>query len=254
MEPYGDQTGHEHVAQFYGSNDDWLVRSVARFLTDGIRRGDQALIIADRSRGPRIERALRLCAGVDEGGALPLTVLDAQQTLDSLSDRGLPDDARFHDTVSSTVRRLAAASGGAGVSAYGEMAGSLWKANAYPATIRLERLWNELFEREPLRLFCSYPIDVLNAEFDADILDPVLCAHDGLVSADRSRVLEAALSRALDDVLGPVRLHFDATKRPVPEFSTALPPVEETILRLRRIAPDCADEVLALTKRYCTSA
>ena len=136
-----------------------------------------------------------------------------------------------------------------GARAYGEMVGLLWQAGETQAATRLEALWNELLSQSDVSLFCGYPVDVLSADFESSKVDAVLCAHTHLLPVNLS--LEAALNRAMDEVLGHrvenLRPLFAANHRPA---WGEIPRAEALVLWLRNNLPGSADEILKRARSY----
>jgi hypothetical protein len=129
------------------------------------------------------------------------------------------------------------------------MVGLLWRAGQREAAIRLEEYWNRLLESSNISLFCGYPIDVFADEFQAAIIDPVLCNHTHLVPVEGA--LETALHRAMNEVLGVraegLRSLMKANHRP---SWGEVPRPEATILWLRNNLPGSAREIIQLTRQY----
>jgi hypothetical protein len=129
------------------------------------------------------------------------------------------------------------------------MVGLLWKAGEYTAAAHLEQLWNELLKQRDVSLFCAYPIDVLSPEFQAGKVDALLCAHTHLLPVDAA--LEAALNRAMDEVLGnrvdDLGHLMQGNHRP---SWGAIPKAEALVLWLRNNLPGSADEILRRARQY----
>jgi hypothetical protein len=166
-----------------------------------------------------------------------------------------PDRKRFEATVGALVRKLSLKAAGRGVRAYGEMVDLLWNSGASAAAIRLENLWNELLEAREFNLLCAYQIDVFDKEFQAGVLDQVLCAHTHLKPAPSNEDLDAAVNTALQEVLGAraegLKLLIRANFRP---SWAKLPHAEATVLWLRNNLPDYADEILGRARRHYRAA
>ena len=96
----------------------------------------------------------------------------------------------------------------------------------------MEQLWNNLLKSVPIRLFCSYQIDVFGPDFDPELLAAVLSAHHELLPFDSTKALSVALARAAGDV----------------------PTTEALLLFLRKAFPDHADEILKLALEHYASA
>jgi MEDS: MEthanogen/methylotroph, DcmR Sensory domain len=242
-----------HVVQFYQGDEQALARNVARFFHDGMTRGQGVVAIATASRRAAIVRELgALSVDVDAAVRNGLVLLlDAEETLDRLSLDDRPDPQRFERVIGSVLHDLRGVTGSRDVRAYGEMVGILWEAGRSADALRLEELWNGLIGREELELFCGYPIDVFGAGFAITEMDAVLCAHTHVVPADADRTLEAAVERAMDDVLGGrsalLRPLMKANYRP---SWAVLPRGEAIVLWLRNNLPGTADDILRRAQSY----
>jgi hypothetical protein len=239
----------EHVVQLYGSDDRLLTANVARFLAEGLRRGDGILVIAIAEHRTSLTRKRRddssYARAVLEGR---LVFLDAEVTLTRFMRGGAPDPELFNDVVGEALKGVAGRAVNNGVRAYGEMVGLLWKNGAREAAVRLEELWNSLLRNSDVSLFCAYPIDVFGPDFHADALDPLLSSHTHLIPHDLE--LEQALSRAMTDVLGPEAGSdelFDSNHRPA---WGKLPRAEAMVLWIRNNLPGSAEQILARAKEH----
>jgi len=114
---------------------------------------------------------------------------------------GLPDPARFESVVGGAVRDAIERSRNGAIRAYGDMVGTLWKNRQFPAAIRLEQLWNRLRKSTPFALYCGYPIDVFDSQFDAAVVDALLCAHSHLLPAGSGRSIESAIAQAMEEMI-----------------------------------------------------
>jgi KaiC/GvpD/RAD55 family RecA-like ATPase len=98
-----------HLVQLYGSDDRLLARNVARFLAEGLRRGDALLTIASPEHSGSVARLLQEERGyskaVLEGR---LVFLDAQVTLDRLMVDGRPDDDLFASVIGEALKGVQA--------------------------------------------------------------------------------------------------------------------------------------------------
>ena len=239
-----------HFVQLYGSDDRLLTANVARFMAEGLRRGDGLIAIASPEHGGSVARRLREERGyskaVLEGR---LVFLDAQTTLDRLTVDGLPDPVLFGNVIGEAFKEVESRAGRTDVRAFGEMVGVLWKAGQYAAAVQLEKLWNSLLNSSNIRLFCAYPIDVFGEEFQVGKVDSLLCAHTHLLPVDET--LESALNRAMDEVLGPrvdgLRALIKGNPRPA---WGEVPRSEAVILWLRNNLPGSANEILRLARQY----
>jgi len=239
-----------HFVQLYGKDDRALTRNVARYLSEGLRRGDGILVIATADHRGMLVRKLK------EERAYPkavlegrLVFLDAAATLARFMVDGEPDRGRFESVVGEALNGVQSRAVHTGVRAYGEMVGLLWVGGERAAAVRLEELWNQLLESSTVSLFCAYPIDVFGPEFELASVDPLLCSHTHLVPSDSA--LEGALNRAMDEVLGErvagLRNLIQTNYRPA---WALLPRPEAMILWLRNNLPGSADEILKRARVY----
>jgi hypothetical protein len=246
-----DRLGPEaHVVQLYGTDDRLLTKNVARFLSEGLRRGDGILVIATPEHRMTLTRELREDRGyskaVLEGR---LVFLDAAATLARFMVDGTPNPELFRSVIGEALAGVRSRAVHTGVRAYGEMVGLLWQAGEYPAASRLEELWNELLRQGDVCLFCAYPIDVFSREFQPATLDAILCSHSHLLPVDDA--LEDALRRAMNEVLesrvDSLRSSMQTNHRP---SWAAVPKAEAIVLWLRNNLPGSADRILARAREY----
>jgi anti-sigma regulatory factor (Ser/Thr protein kinase) len=146
----------EHLVAFY-EDESGLIGGVGRYLADGVRAGEVALVAAGAARLRALEASLT-AAGVDPLHARSsgsLVSLDAAATLAAFMDEGRIDREGFDELIGEVVRK--AAGTGRAVRAYGEMVALLWVSGNMRAAIELERSWNDLRRDVPFTLLCTYP-------------------------------------------------------------------------------------------------
>jgi KaiC/GvpD/RAD55 family RecA-like ATPase len=243
-----DKAGsHTHLVQFY-DDERVLARNVSEYLLEGLRRGETVVVVATPGHRDAFTRELEkqmpdLARAIEDGHLL---FLDAGETLAGFMVEGQPDAARFANTVGAVVRKLHDRAAETGLRAYGEMVDLLWNAGHSAAAMRLEALWNELLATKRFSLLCAYQVDVFGKEFQAGVLDGVLCAHTRMVSTAADGDLESAVNGAIEQVLGSraqgLKLLIDANFRPA---WAEIPAAEATVLWLRNNLPHYADEILA---------
>jgi MEDS: MEthanogen/methylotroph, DcmR Sensory domain len=165
----------EHVVQLYGTNDGLLADNVARYLREGLKRGNGLLVIASTQHRGSFVRALGEAPGysraVLEGR---LVFLDAEGTLKRFLVDGEPDQVRFQSVIGEALEGVRSRTGRARIRAYGEMVGVLWSQKQYAAALRLEELWNQLLVSSDVSLFCGYPVD---PAWHQGPVDSVLSSH-----------------------------------------------------------------------------
>jgi hypothetical protein len=245
-----------HFVQLYESDEEALARNVCRYAWEGLRRGEGMLFVVTPDHRELFSRCLdRL--GADLPGLLAnrqLLFLDAQQTMAEFMVNGHPDWLRFEKTLRAAIRFVRPTDSAQGLRAYGEMVGILWKARQFAAAVRLEQFWNRLLEQAEFSLYCAYAIDIFGKDFEIASLDEVLCTHSHLVPSQSNGTLETAISRAMDEVLGPeaeaLRIVIKTNHKP---SRAVMPMAESMVLWLRKNLPDRADEIVTRARRHYES-
>jgi hypothetical protein len=246
-------TSRGHFVQLYEADEAALTRNVGLYLGEGLKRGDGVLLIATPEHSGLFCREL---ARLGEDPALleksgQLALFDAQKTLSTFMVGGQPDWNLFQGVITAAMRQVTPLHAEAGLRAYGEMVGLLWKARQFAAAIRLEQLWNRLLEQSSFSLYCAYAIDLFGKEFHIGGLDDILCTHSHLVPAQPNGDLETALDMAMDELLGAkadaLRILIKANYRP---SWAVLPNAEAIVLWLRKNLPGRADEIVGRSRYY----
>lgn len=235
---------HEHhTVQLYGSDDDALAAGVGRFVSEGLGRGEGAIIIATSTHCEAFAAHLDAPVGLPALCDGRLLMLDSVETLKTFMVDGMPDRTRFNAMLGraiATVRQ----GGNAGVCVYGEMVGHLFSDGLDTAAIALEDCWNRYMARGGIRLLCGYPIDVCDATVDPARVAPILCAHAELVPADGG--LDRAVHRALHEVLGGTEAETvrAAMAAELPSNAPRRPSGEHAVLWLRDNLKDRARAIV----------
>jgi hypothetical protein len=234
------------LVQFYGSDEESLAANVTKYLAEGLKKGEGAIVIATPEHVDLFKRRL----GVPDQSYRVLW-LDAEETLARFMVGGMPDWDRFQEIAVPAIQGILKET--EGLRAYGEMVGVLWTAGKRHAAILLEQLWNRLLSRSApsFNLFCGYPIDVLSKDFDPASVDALLCTHTHILPAEGRR-LETSLCQAMEEVLGSKAEGAESAMKDE-RFRARwgiLPRSEGLILWLRRNLPLQADEILSRARSY----
>jgi anti-sigma regulatory factor (Ser/Thr protein kinase) len=152
---------HNHAVNFY-DQDAEIVSEVARFVADGLARGERVVIIATAEHRDALDEVL-LQYGADAVRARitgRYLTLDARETLAKFMVEGTPDAAKFLTVIGGIID--AAAHDGCAVRAFGEMVALLWDEGEIAAAMELEALWNDLATTRQFTLLCAYPLAALD--------------------------------------------------------------------------------------------
>lgn len=178
-----------HIVQFY-SDDGFLLDELARFIGDAIAVGDAAVAIATHAHRDALRQRLR-ARGVNTAEAIRqrrCVLLDASETLSSITVDGKPEKARFVDVIGAVLKEVRqSAPGHSPVAVFGEMVALLWAEGKLQDAIRVEQFWNDLAERHSFSLLCAYPIPGFDSEKD---IQPILkiCEQHSRVTTSQSYV------------------------------------------------------------------
>jgi hypothetical protein len=177
--PWSALAAGEHSVQIYADELAFLDR-LEGFVSGGIIAGEGVVVIATaphlhdlekrlRSKWLEIDRARR-----DER----YIALLAEEVLGKFMVDGHPDEARFEAGLEPLLAR--ARGEGRKVRAFGEVVALLWDQGNSSAALELERLWNELLERERFSLFCAYPRSCFTYDGEASFR-AVCAAHSRMM-------------------------------------------------------------------------
>jgi anti-sigma regulatory factor (Ser/Thr protein kinase) len=186
----------EHTVLFY-SSDSELRRSAGTYLSEALLAGSVAVVIASASHQAMLEQEIT-AAGHDLGALRSSgswIALDAVETLDRLVVDGRPDPGAFDSVVGRVI--VGATEQGRPVCAYGEMVALLWQSHQINAALDLEGLWNDLGERTPFSLLCSYATSSLSDPSLAPEIEAVCSQHSGVVDSPFHRAHRESVHRSV---------------------------------------------------------
>src|SRR5262249_40320301 len=123
-------------------------------------------------------------AAVREGRYI---ALDAAETLATFMSDGMPDTAKFTETVTPVLSR--AAWGGGRVGVFGGMVALLWGQGDEAGAIRVEGLWNDVGRTRPLCLFCAYPMKCFGGAAQEAGFSHVCGRHSRVIPSEEYSVL-----------------------------------------------------------------
>ncbi|HET6142150.1 MAG TPA: MEDS domain-containing protein [Candidatus Acidoferrales bacterium] len=174
------QTPSIHEVQFY-SEDQVLLKRLARFVAAALKRGDPAIVIATIAHQDALLLRLRL-AGLDMNAANHegrYVTVDAGGTLSIFMVNGMPEPARFFRVASGLIEEAlkTANTQQPRVAAFGEWVSVLCKRGQADAAVRLEQLWNELAAKYNLDLLCGYEMGSMNRVEHRDEFRRICAEH-----------------------------------------------------------------------------
>jgi len=166
-----------HTVQFYES-DDFLCSVITEYVSEGVRAGEPAIIVATQAHNEMFALALRA-----EGVAMDrVTFLDARQTLAMFSTAGRIEPEKFMSSVGAVIDSATANTNR--VRVYGEMVDLLWRDGHTEAAVQLEGLWNDLAELYPFRLLCAYSMNDFASAAHSARFDEVCRTHTHVMPAE----------------------------------------------------------------------
>lgn len=155
-----------HIVLFY-SDDGFLLDELARFIGDAIAVGDATVAIATRAHRDGLRQRLR-ARDVNTAKAIRqrrCVLLDASETLSSITVDGKLEKARFEDVIGAVLKEVRQnAPGHSPIAIFGEMVALLWALGRLQDAIRVEQFWNDLAQRHSFSLLCAYPITGFDGE------------------------------------------------------------------------------------------
>lgn len=171
-----------HAVQFYKDAES-LASTVARFLTEGFKVGEPAIIIATPLHSAAIIDELSACGlnGQDLLRTGELQVFDARKLLAAFMIKGTPDPLLFKSNIGELIERLCDGRTPSPVRAYGEMVDLLWQEGNADGAIRLELLWNHLASAYDFSMLCGYAVGHFYKETER--FQEICDQHSNVVSA-----------------------------------------------------------------------
>ncbi len=242
----------DHFVQLYQTDDQALARNTSHYFWEGLRCGDGVLAIV------AAEHQRLICLELERMGADLSSVLgerqlvfrDARTMLNDLMHEGHPERHSCERTMVSAVRQVRAQNTEEFVRAYSEMPAVLWSARQFAATVELEQCCAGVLDQCPISLYCAYCIDIFGRDEGGDLED-ILCAHTHLVPAEPDGKLDAALSLAMDELLGQeAGVLRSRIKSATPGAWAVMPTAESMVLWLRKYLPGDTTAIMARTREH----
>jgi hypothetical protein len=177
---WGEIAPCEHVVQIY-ENDEVFLDLLAGFVSDGVRSGECAVVIATDTHLTALNKRLAdlgysVSHLMSKNQFIPL---EAEDTLSKFMVNDWPDENLFNQLISGVI--MNAKGNGRKVRAFGEMVAILWAKGQIGATVRLEHLWNKFCENEAFCLFCAYPQSGFTQDASESVMH-ICGAHSKMIS------------------------------------------------------------------------
>ena len=245
----------QHIAQLYTRRES-LARAVARWVGDGLRRGEAVMVIATPLHWRATLRELDACqlrVGPFERRG-QLVVCDAEETLAAFMVHGMPDRGRFRNVIGGAIDE-AQANGFRSIRGFGEMV-DLLRRTSFKATLRLEALWNEILVERGIALLCGYSLDTFDAKLYRGVLQQVSGIHSHLIPVEDYARLDAAVDRAYEEVFGGGADVRDLRRAFLQHYArpAAMPDAEAALMAARELVPGTTDALLASVRRHYDAA
>ena len=241
----------QHIAQLY-TRRDFLARAIARWVADGLRRGEAVMVIATPLHWRATLRELDACPlrvePFERRGQL--VVRDAEEMLATFMVHGMPDRVRFRDVIGGAIDD-AQANGFGRIRGFGEMVDLLRRTNL-KATLELEALWNEILVERGIALLCGYSFDAFDAKLYCGVLQQVSGVHSHLIPVEDYARLDEAVDRAYEEVFGGGAGARDLRRAFLQHYvrPAAMPDAEAALMAARELVPDTTDALLARVRQH----
>jgi hypothetical protein len=189
--------GRSHLVQIY-NDDAILVSAVAHFVGSGLASGGAAVLIATPEHIAAVTSRLGatgVTARASTQGAF--IAVDAEECLTQFMRDGMPDRDAFRAVIDRLLTRVRDA-GYRDIRLFGEMVDILWRQGD-EATVRLERLWNEVLQEYDVALLCAYRVDPVTAEIQRGLLHQISRCHSAAFSETDDLPVKTADEKAEED-------------------------------------------------------
>jgi hypothetical protein len=165
------------------SHFEQIVPVVARFVEEGIARGESIILMVTTEHQRAITERLIQTSGDVRGleGKGRLVFLNAARN--NLLDAPSPE--AFDAFVGAAVRHGLASAPSGKVRVYGETVNEMCSCGAAEAAVRMEELWNSLEESQFIPVLCSYSLDALRP-VGQDLRDRIFHAHNHDLSSQNN--------------------------------------------------------------------
>jgi diguanylate cyclase (GGDEF)-like protein len=179
-----------HTVQFY-EDDTFLLKALSDYVGAVLRAGDKAIVIATGDHLRRLEKSLRSRGLLDadcRAARGTYTRLDADQALPLFLEDGVPDEARFRNTIGNVILEATDRDDGR-LFVFGEVMALLREHVLRPpvwrdAAVHIERYFNTLLTHFRFDLLCAYPLSAFPSADDTANFHEVCNLHTDVRPAE----------------------------------------------------------------------
>ncbi|HEX7812816.1 MAG TPA: MEDS domain-containing protein [Burkholderiales bacterium] len=182
--PIAPPPGCDHMVQFY-DDAEFLCRTAADFLAQGILAGQPALVIATAANSAAIADYLANqeidVETLREQGRY--ASFDADALLPRIMAGSMPDPQLLQAIVGGAIEKILHAGNGH-VRIYGEMVNVLWRQGNSAAALHLEKFVNELTATHSCSVLCGYRMEGFHGEAGARGFAQICALHRQVLPAE----------------------------------------------------------------------
>jgi DcmR-like sensory protein len=166
----------QHIVELFDSIES-LVDTVSAFVSDGLSKGDRALVLMRLAQWNSVaseltSRQVPLSEAIASG---QLTVLDGTRTLARIMPHGSPCRGLFEEVIGKTVRQICAA--GVRLRVYGDLMDVLAADGNFQGAHELEKMWSDLTRQEPVTVLCGYSAATFDNADAGETLKSICRSH-----------------------------------------------------------------------------
>lgn len=244
-----------HIVQTY-DDPEFLAEAVAVYIDSGLRLNESVVLIGVPSHLTIFEKRLAASgwdvAGLKEKGQL--ISINGNWLLSLCATGSRLNAAAMQEAVVRILEDARCGGAYAKVRVFGEMVDVLYHQGQDQAAIRLERVWNDLLQTEPVSLFCAYRLDPLSKSVYSGFLQEVCRQHSTFIPVRDYPGFETAVERAVQEVVDPaLRGKFDVFSARRQESMPEMPKAQSVLFWLKEHMPATWSRVLGRASSHYSS-
>jgi CheY-like chemotaxis protein len=169
-----------HEVVFYSDQSSFL-ETLTQFLGSALKAGDATVVAVTNPKRDALFHRLQAMgvdvpALIEEGRYISL---DPDELLTAFMVKGLPERNRFQKVAGSIIETTSKAlkHEHTRVAICGECAPLLWSQGNAEAALKLEELWHELAQSNPIHILCAYPRASFEGAAGLDLQERIRDVH-----------------------------------------------------------------------------